>query len=100
VEDFVGDDRAETLAGKGWRILSRRRVLQSAGGVIAAAAFSGNGATIAAPPLIQDSPKRASKSDADITGRLARYMVEARSKNLPPVVALEAKHRTLDTMRT
>ena len=94
----MGDDRAETLAGKGWRILSRRRVLQSAGGVIAAAAFSGNGATIAAPPLIQDSPKRASKSDADITGRLARYMLEARSKNLPPVVALEAKHRILDTM--
>jgi len=37
-------------------------------------------------------------SSADITGRLARYMVEARSRNLPPEVAREAKHRILDTL--
>jgi 2-methylcitrate dehydratase PrpD len=37
-------------------------------------------------------------SSADITGRLARYMVEARDRNLPPEVAREAKHRILDTL--
>ena len=33
----------------------------------------------------------------DITGRLARYMMEARDRNLPPAVVIEAKHRILDT---
>jgi 2-methylcitrate dehydratase PrpD len=37
-------------------------------------------------------------SSTDITGRLARYMVEARSRNLPADVAREAKHRILDTL--
>jgi 2-methylcitrate dehydratase PrpD len=37
-------------------------------------------------------------SSADVTGRLARYMVEARSRNLPADVAREAKHRILDTL--
>jgi 2-methylcitrate dehydratase PrpD len=35
---------------------------------------------------------------ADITGRLARYMMEARTRSLPPKVAQEAKHRILDTL--
>lgn len=35
---------------------------------------------------------------ADITGRLARYMVEARERKLPPDVAREARHRILDTL--
>lgn len=35
---------------------------------------------------------------ADITGRLARYMVEAREQRLAPQVAREAKHRILDTL--
>jgi 2-methylcitrate dehydratase PrpD len=34
----------------------------------------------------------------DITGRLARYMVEARERRLPPEVAREARHRILDTL--
>ena len=34
----------------------------------------------------------------DITGRLARYMVEARERRLAPQVAREAKHRILDTL--
>ena len=34
----------------------------------------------------------------DITGRLARYMVAARDRNLPPEVIREAKHRVLDTL--
>ena len=37
-------------------------------------------------------------STADITGRLARYMVEARERSLAPHVAREAKHRILDTL--
>jgi 2-methylcitrate dehydratase PrpD len=37
-------------------------------------------------------------SSADITGRLARYMVEARARVLAPRVAQEAKHRILDTL--
>src|SRR3972149_1131621 len=37
-------------------------------------------------------------SAADITGRLARYMVEARERSLPPHVAREARHRILDSL--
>ncbi|MFN7085043.1 MAG: MmgE/PrpD family protein [Burkholderiales bacterium] len=35
---------------------------------------------------------------ADISGRLARYMVEARERDLAPEVAREAKHRILDAL--
>ena len=35
---------------------------------------------------------------ADVTGRLARYMVEARTRELPPDVLEAAKHRILDTI--
>jgi 2-methylcitrate dehydratase PrpD len=34
----------------------------------------------------------------DITGRLAKYMVEARSRTLAPDVAREARHRILDSL--
>ncbi len=34
----------------------------------------------------------------DITGTLARYMVEARTRALPPQVAKEGKHRILDSL--
>lgn len=37
-------------------------------------------------------------STVDITGRLARYMVEARERSLAPQVAREAMHRILDTL--
>ena len=69
---------------------TRRRVLLGAGGLLAAA-FPGR----AAAPAGQES-RRA--SSADVTGRLARYMVEARSRTLPAQVAREAKHRILDTL--
>ena len=92
------DDRANKSGGKDGRILSRRRILQSAGGFIAATAFPGEQAAMAAVPRSQESQKTASKAGPDITGRLARYMVEARSKDLPPLVALEGKHRILDTL--
>ncbi|MGH8641287.1 MAG: MmgE/PrpD family protein, partial [Burkholderiales bacterium] len=35
---------------------------------------------------------------SDVTGRLARYMVEARERSLAPEVAREARHRILDTL--
>lgn len=35
---------------------------------------------------------------ADVTGRLARYMVSARTATLPPDTVREAKHRILDTV--
>jgi len=37
-------------------------------------------------------------SVGDVTGRLARYMVEARERALPPEVARDARHRILDTL--
>jgi len=37
-------------------------------------------------------------SAADITGRLARYMAEARERSLAPYVARDARHRILDTL--
>jgi len=37
-------------------------------------------------------------SGSDVTGRLARYMVEARDRALPPDVARDARHRILDTL--
>ncbi len=37
-------------------------------------------------------------SEADVTGRLARYMAQARECGLPPHVSREARHRILDTL--
>jgi len=37
-------------------------------------------------------------SAGDVTGRLARYMAEARERDLPPDVARDARHRILDTL--
>jgi 2-methylcitrate dehydratase PrpD len=64
-----------------WKTPSRRHVLQTAGAVAALAA----------------SPIRIAAADADVTGRLARYMVAARDNALPPNVMIECKHRILDT---
>jgi 2-methylcitrate dehydratase PrpD len=102
----VGDNRDDVPTKKSGSILTRRRILQSAGGIIAAAAFPAKEATASALPFSQGSPKATSMATstvtptdaADITGRLARYMVEARSRSLPPKVALEGKHRILDAL--
>ena len=37
-------------------------------------------------------------STSDITGKLSRYMVEARDRSLPPEVARECRHRILDSL--
>src|SRR3984893_3875894 len=60
---------------------SRRRLLQSAGAL----------ATLAVSPI------RMARAEADVTGRLARYMVSAREHALPLNVMIECKHRILDT---
>jgi 2-methylcitrate dehydratase PrpD len=78
--------------------LTRRRMLQGAGGVLAAAALPTERLTIPALPLRQDSPKASTTAATDLTGQLARYMVEARDRTLPPNVALEGKHHILDTL--
>lgn len=72
--------------------LSRRRVLQTAGVSIAGAALMPSSSGIAQPrgPRVPRQP--------DLTGRLARYMAQARSRALPEPVALAAKHRILDTL--
>ena len=78
--------------------LTRRRMLQGAGGLIAAAALPTERLTSAALPLRQESPKASPGAATDLTGQLARYMVEARDRTLPPNVALEGKHHILDTL--
>ena len=65
--------------------MQRRQILQSIGGLMAAAALR---------------PVRTARAQdsADVTGRLARYMAAARDRELPSEVVLAAKHRILDTL--
>ncbi len=72
--------------------ISRRRMLIGAGGSIAAATLLPSSKSVAQPrgPRLQRR--------ADLTGRLAQYMVQARDMALPANVALAARHRTLDTL--
>jgi 2-methylcitrate dehydratase PrpD len=63
-------------------VLSRRRLLRG-------------GAALAALAAARISPARAGSDD--VTARLARYMVAARSQALPAAVSLQCKHRILDT---
>src|SRR6266850_209361 len=71
--------------------MQRRQILQRIGGLMAAAAF---------PPVVGagTQAKESAASSSDVTGRLARYMVAARDRELPPEVVLAAKHRILDTL--
>src|SRR5215813_7878595 len=69
--------------------MQRRYILQGLGGLVAAAALPEH----AAKALAQERAPA-----ADITGKLARYMVSARNRELPPGVVEAAKHRILDTV--
>jgi len=70
---------------------TRRHVLKGAGGLIAAAAFpAGSAQALGQAPAARRLP--------NVTGRLARYMVESRDRTLPAEVVLQAKHRILDTL--
>ena len=55
-------------------------------------------AAAALRPGTAPAAQESSRATADITGRLARYMVAARSNELPSEVLLAAKHRILDTL--
>ncbi len=71
--------------------ITRRRTLQGAGGLLAAAALPGTS-------IAQETTPAAAPRRDDLTGRLARYMVAARDRSLPPDAVLAAKHRLLDTL--
>jgi 2-methylcitrate dehydratase PrpD len=73
--------------------LTRRRVLQSAGGMMAAAGLP----SLAGGRRLRQTGGRTAAQTA-ITRQLARYMVEARDRNLSPDVARETRHRILDTL--
>ena len=76
--------------------VTRRDVLQGSLGVFALGRRSlGEGGAALGTP----SPAAAMRQTGrDVTGRLARYMVESRARALPPDVLREAKHRVLDTI--
>lgn len=71
--------------------ITRRRTLQGAGGLLTTAALPGTS-------IAQDTTPAAAPRRDDLTGRLARYMVAARDRSLPPDAVLAAKHRLLDTL--
>ena len=76
--------------------VTRRRVLKGAGGLMSAA--------FAAPGIVRAEAQSASPpasrgaAGADVTGRLARYMVAARERQLSAPAARDAKQRILDTI--
>lgn len=72
-------------------------MLQSAGGLLAAAALPAGRLAGATPSFPQDS-SRPHAAATDLTGQLARYMVQARDRALPEKVTLEGKHHILDTL--
>ena len=78
--------------------LTRRRMLQGAGGLLAAAAIPAKSLPIRALPVPQEPANAPGAGVTDLTGQLARYMVEARDRALPANVALEGKHHILDTL--
>jgi 2-methylcitrate dehydratase PrpD len=92
------DQRARETArhgGHGSRI-SRRRVLQGAGGLVAVALPGDRFASAARAQT--NAAGQAGPASADVTGRLARYMAAAPQQPLPAAVVRDAKHRILDTL--
>ncbi|MBI4886853.1 MAG: MmgE/PrpD family protein [Acidobacteria bacterium] len=74
--------------------VSRRRVLQGAGGLVALP-------LVGRVPRVEGSGGPADQNAAvagSITAQLASYMAEARDRALPADVAREARHRILDTL--
>jgi 2-methylcitrate dehydratase PrpD len=71
--------------------LTRRRMLESGAGLLAAAALP-------ARTAVGGQAARETGTATDLTGRVARYMAAARQQPLPPDVLRETKHRVLDTV--
>src|SRR5262249_9871478 len=69
--------------------------MQYASGLMASAAFSTKTPVLA---FGQSAQGAATVAPPDITGRLARYMVAARDRDLPADVIQAGKHRVLDTI--
>ena len=76
--------------------VTRRLVLQGAGGLITGAALASPAAALAATG--DQAATKTPGTASDITGKLARYMVEARDRSLPPKVAEATRQRILDTL--
>jgi 2-methylcitrate dehydratase PrpD len=79
-------------------VVTRRRLLQGAGGVIAAATLPAVRLMSAVVTPRQGTAKPSAAAATDLTGELARYMVRAREQTLPANVAFECKHHILDTL--
>ena len=70
--------------------MRRRSLLRGVGALLAAGA---------APSVVGAQARRAEPSvSSDVTERLARYMVGARTRSLPPAVMAATRHRILDTL--
>jgi 2-methylcitrate dehydratase PrpD len=78
--------------------ITRRRVLEGAGGLVAAALPARASASGAEQSESRAPARAGTSSSGEVTGRLARYMVEARDRQLPASIARDAKHRILDTI--
>ena len=72
--------------------ITRRRVLESGAGLLAAAALPPPGTAAA------QAARETNAGTPDLTGRVARYMAAARQQPLPPEVLRETRHRVLDTV--
>jgi 2-methylcitrate dehydratase PrpD len=94
----VNDDRGDMPAKKAGTILTRRRILQGVGGLLAAAAIPGKRVAASVLRFNQGTQGAPAAAVADLTGRLARYMVAARDRNLPPNVERDCKQHVLDTL--
>ena len=75
--------------------VTRRRVLKGAGGLVAAALPA---STRARDSQSESRPAARESTTGDVTGRLARYMVAARERELPASISRDAKQRILDTI--
>lgn len=78
--------------------LTRRHLLQGAGGLLAAAVLPAPAVARSELAIAQAPASSAPAAPADLTGQLARYMVAAREQGLPPKALLDAKHRVLDAL--
>lgn len=80
-------------------LISRRDTLGAAGGLLAATLAASARAQQPGAASAQPQPGRSSAARRpDLTGRLARYMLDARDRPLPADVSLAARHRLLDTI--
>ncbi|MDA1185248.1 MAG: MmgE/PrpD family protein [Acidobacteria bacterium] len=97
--DNAEDGRSKRSPDDSDTLVTRRRILQTAGGTLAAVALTGCDVGQAPQPeAAQGSAAEPRPRMPDLTGRLARYMAQARDMPLSPGVVLATKHRILDTL--